>query len=136
MGKAIARASTLTEELCNIVESLEALCIPTTVPARARCTVDCYQLHKREIENKNGAIGSVELKDCIEGNLDKVKNELIKLGGAKYWNYYPKHLIPTYSRTGIIYIWILDKAKEWKKSIEVEKKRGAITWTKINLEDD
>ena len=34
----------------------------------------------------------------------------------------------------MIYIWILDKAKEWKKLKAV--KGGGIVWAKINLEDE
>ncbi|MBC7081256.1 MAG: hypothetical protein H5T44_03315 [Thermoplasmatales archaeon] len=88
----------------------------------------------KEIENKIGAIGSVEIKDCIEVKPNKVKNKLIELAGEKYWNYYPKYLIPEKTRTGMVYIWILDKAKEWKKIKEVEG--GGIVWAKIKLEDE
>jgi len=88
----------------------------------------------REIENKIGAIGSVELKDCIEVKPDKVEEKLIKLAGKKYWDYYPKYLIPKTTRTGMAYIWILDKAKEWKKSKAVKGK--GITWAKLEMKDE
>jgi len=87
-----------------------------------------------EIENKIGAIGSVEIKDCIEVRTDKIKGKLVELAGKKYWDYYPKYLIPNYTRTGMAYIWVLDKAKEWEKAKPV--KGGGIVWTKINLEDE
>ena len=88
----------------------------------------------KEIEDKIGAIGSVEIKDCIEVKPNKVKEKLIQLAGKKYWNYYPKYLIPEKTRTGMVYIWVLDKAKEWKKPKAVEG--GGITWAKIKLEDE
>ena len=88
----------------------------------------------KEIENKIGAIGSVEIKDCIEVEPNKVKEKLVKLAGKKYWDYYPKYLIPEKTRTGMVYIWVLDKAKEWKKAKVVEG--GGITWAKIKLEDE
>jgi len=87
-----------------------------------------------EIENKIGAIGSVEIKDCIEVRTDKIKGKLVELAGKKYWDYYPKYLIPKTTRTGMVYIWVLDKAEEWKKAKPV--KSGGIVWTKINLEDE
>lgn len=86
-----------------------------------------------KLKNKKGAIGSVEIKDCIEVKLNEVENQLIYLAGKKYWDYYPKHLIPSYTRIGKLYIWILDKPKEWKELTQV-KSRG-ITWAKISLED-
>ena len=46
-----------------------------------------------------GVIGSVEIKDCIEvksNRLSKIQDELIRLGGNSYWNYYPKHLARQY----------------------------------------
>jgi len=88
----------------------------------------------KEIENKIGAIGSVEIKDCIEVKSDKVKDKLIKLAGKKYWYYYPKYLIPNYTRTGMAYIWVLDKAKEWEKAKPV--KGGGIVWTKLEMKDE
>lgn len=91
-----------------------------------------------EIEEKGdmkvGAIGSVEIKDCIEVKADKVKEKLIKLAGKKYWNYYPQYLIPKTTRTGMVYIWVLDKSKEWKKAKEIEG--GGIVWAKVELEDE
>ncbi|HEC92396.1 MAG TPA: hypothetical protein ENI51_05300 [Candidatus Atribacteria bacterium] len=87
----------------------------------------------KEIEDKIGAIGSVEIKDCIEVKPNKVKEKLIQLAGKKYWDYYPKYLIPERTRTGMVYIWVLDKAKEWKKPKAVE---GGITWAKVNLKDE
>jgi len=48
----------------------------------------------KEIEDKVGAIGSVEIKDCIEVQPNKVKEKLIKLAGKKYWDYYPKIFDP------------------------------------------
>jgi|GEM_PF-5674998 hypothetical protein len=88
----------------------------------------------REIEDKIGAIGSVEVKDCIEVKPNKVKEKLIELAGKKYWEYYPKYLIPEKTRTGMVYIWILDKAKEWKKPKPV--KGGGILWARVELEDE
>jgi len=92
---------------------------------------------EKEIREKGdmkiGAIGSVEIKDCIEVKPDKVKEKLIKFAGKKYWDYYPKYLIPNYTRTGMVYIWVLDKAKEWKKAKAVEG--GGIVWAKVELED-
>jgi len=88
----------------------------------------------KEIENKIGAIGSVEIKDCIEVKPDKVKDKLIKLAGKKYWDYYPEYLIPKTTRTGMAYIWILDKAKEWKKAKQVEK--GGIVWKRLEMRDE
>jgi len=87
-----------------------------------------------EIREKIGAIGSVEIKDCIEVKPDKVKEKLIELAGKRYLDYYPKYLIPEKTRTGMVYIWILDKAKEWKKPKAVEG--GGITWAKVKLEDE
>ncbi|HEC88731.1 MAG TPA: hypothetical protein ENI52_05395 [Thermoplasmata archaeon] len=87
----------------------------------------------KEIEDKVGAIGSVEIKDCIEVKPNKVKEKLIELAGKKYWDYYPKYLVPEKTRTGMVYIWVLDKAKEWKKPKPVESK--GITWAKIELSD-
>ena len=87
-----------------------------------------------EIENKIGAIGSVEIKDCIEVGIDKTKEKLIKLAGNKYWDYYPEYLIPNYTSTGRVYIWVLDKAKEWKKAKPV--KGGGIVWTKLEMKDE
>ena len=84
-------------------------------------------------KNKIGVIGSVEIKDCIEVTLDEVKNQLIHLSGRKYWDYYPKYLIPNYTKNGKVYIWKFDKAKEWKKVKQI--KGGGITWTKINLKE-
>jgi hypothetical protein len=84
-------------------------------------------------KNKIGGIGSVEIKDCIEINLDEVRNRLIHLAGKKYWDYYPKHLIPNFTRTGKLYIWKFDEAKEWKEEKQV--KGGGITWVKINLKE-
>ena len=92
----------------------------------------------KEIEEKGdmkiGAIGSVEIKDCIEVGIDKTKEKLIKLAGKKYWEYYPKYLIPNYTRAGRVYIWVLDKAKEWKKAKPV--KGGGIVWTKLEMKDE
>jgi len=88
----------------------------------------------KEIENKIGAIGSVEIKDCIEVKPDKVKEKLIKLAGEKYWDYYPEYLIPRTTRTGMVYIWVLDKAKEWKKAKPV--KSGGIVWAKLEMKDE
>jgi hypothetical protein len=84
-----------------------------------------------------GAIGSVEIKDCIEvkpNQLSKIQDELIRLGGKRYWNYYPKHLIPKSEKNDTIYIWILDKAKEWNKIKPV--KDGGITWKLLNFKDE
>jgi len=63
-----------------------------------------------------------------------VEEKLIKLAGKKYWDYYPKYLIPKTTRTGMAYIWILDKAKEWKKSKAVKGK--GITWAKLEMKDE
>jgi len=86
-----------------------------------------------EIKNKVGAIGSVEIKDCITVMTENVKDELIKLAGSKYWDYYPKYLIPNEKKIKKVHIWILDKAKEWNKPKPV--KVGGINWYKIELED-
>lgn len=88
----------------------------------------------KEIEDRVGAIGSVEIKDCIEVKPNKVKEKLVQLAGNRYWDYYPKYLIPEKTRTGMVYIWVLDEAKEWKKPKAVEG--GGITWAKIKLEDE
>lgn len=84
-----------------------------------------------ELANKVGVIGSIEIKDCIKVDLDKVESELIRLAGEKYLRYYPKHLIPSYTRNRKAFIWILDNPKEWKKPKHVNG--GGITWAKLNL---
>ena len=89
-----------------------------------------------KIAKKVGIIGSVEIKNCIEvkpNTQSKIKDVLIKLGGNKYWQYYPKYLIPKIEKTGKVYIWILNKSKAWKKPIPTYG--GGILWTKINLKD-
>jgi len=118
--------------------------IPTKVRDRvaviATQGIDAVWLEKakdeeiEELKDKVGAIGSVEIKDCIEVKPNKVKEKLIELAGEDYWDYYPKHLIPERTRTGMVYIWVLDKAKEWKKPKAVEG--GGITWAKVELEDE
>lgn len=87
----------------------------------------------REVKNKLGAIGSVDIKNCIEVSPSKTKEEIIKLAGKDYWKYYPKYLIPKYTRTGKVYIWVLDQAKEWEESVPMTG--GGILWSKIDLED-
>jgi len=88
----------------------------------------------KEIGNiKVGGIGSVEIKDCIKVKPDKIKEKIIDLAGKEYWDYYPKYLIPSYSRTGNIYIWVLDQAKEWSKEKPISG--GGFIWAKIRLED-
>ena len=37
---------------------------------------------------KIGAIGSVKIVNCIEVNLDNIKDKLIELAGNKYWRYF------------------------------------------------
>jgi len=118
--------------------------IPTKVRGRvaviATQGIDAVWLEKakdeeiEELKDKVGAIGSVEIKDCIEVKPNKVKEKLIELAGEDYWDYYPKYLIPEKTRTGMVYIWVLDKAKEWKKPKAVEG--GGITWAKVELEDE
>ena len=88
----------------------------------------------KEIEDRVGAIGSVEIKDCIEVKPNKVKEKLIELAGKRYWDYYPKYLIPEKTKTGMVYVWVLDKAKEWKKPKAVEG--GGILWAKVKIEDE
>lgn len=87
----------------------------------------------KEVQKKVGVIGSVEIKDCLKIKLNEVKTELIKLAGDKYWNYYPKHLISKYTRTGMVYIWVLDNAKEWEMATEI--KSSGITWARVDLEE-
>ena len=88
----------------------------------------------KDIENKIGAIGSVEIKDCIEVDGDKVEEELIRLAGKEYWDYYPKHLVPRNAKTGKSYIWVLEGAREWSEAKPV--KGGGIIWAKVNLKDE
>ncbi|MBC7128317.1 MAG: hypothetical protein H5T45_01115 [Thermoplasmatales archaeon] len=88
----------------------------------------------KEIENKIGAIGSVEIKDCIEVKPNMVKEKLIKLAGKKYWDYYPKYLIPKKLQKDMVYIWVLEDAREWKKPKRIEG--GGIIWAKLKLEDE
>jgi len=119
--------------------------IPTTKRGRvaviASRGIDDFWLNnesEKEIKEKGdmkiGAIGSVEIKDCIEVEPNKVKEKLIEFAGKKYWGYYPEYLIPTTTRTRMVYIWILDKAKEWKKSKPV--KGGGIVWAKLEMKDE
>ena len=86
------------------------------------------------IFDKRGIIGSVRIKDCIEINISDIESELMKLGGKEYLDYYPKYLIPTYTRKHNVYIWIIDNTNEWKKPRLVFSK--AITWVKLNLDDE
>jgi len=86
-----------------------------------------------EVEGEVGAIGSVEIKDCITARPSEIKERLIELSGKNYWDYYPKYLIPKTTNKEV-YIWILDKPKKWKKVKKV--KGGGITWAKVNLEDE
>lgn len=88
----------------------------------------------QKIAEKVGAIGSVEIKDCIEVKQSRIQDELIRLGGKRYWNYYPKHLIPRNEKVGKTFIWILDKAKEWNKIKPINN--GGILWTSLNLKDE
>lgn len=92
-----------------------------------------------KIQNNIGVIGTVNIKNCYKIKSNKVKDELVKLAGEKYWDYYPEYLIPTSTRigrtSGKLSIWVLDNAKEWKQPKEVESKSGAITWMNINLDD-
>ena len=87
-----------------------------------------------ELKDRVGAIGSVEIKDCIEVKPSEVRKKLIELAGEKYWDYYPKYLIPEKTRTGMVYIWILDKPREWREPKAVEG--GGILWANIDLEDE
>lgn len=87
-----------------------------------------------EVFSKVGVIGSVEIKDCIEVELNKVKDELIKHTGTGYWDYYPKYLIPDKTHNGMVYIWFLKNAKEWKHPKQIEGR--SMTWVKIEIEDE
>lgn len=78
-----------------------------------------------------GAIGSIEIKDCLEVDLSELEEKLIDLAGKNYWDRYPKHMVP--ARWPFIHIWILDKPKKWKKSKKIES-RG-MTWVNIDLLD-
>ena len=80
-----------------------------------------------------GAIGSVEIKDCVEVNLEQIKNKLIRLAGKKYFDQYPKYLIPRFTRNRKAFIWVLDKPCNWEKPISVEG--GGTTWVKLDLID-
>lgn len=88
----------------------------------------------KRIENRIGVIGSVKIKDCIKVASNKVEDKLIELGGRKYFEYYPKYLIPKKSRNDMVYIWVLEDAREWKKPKQIEG--GGIIWAKLKLEDE
>lgn len=118
--------------------------IPTVKRKRvaviASSGIDCIWMQNADIkdiesiENKVGAIGSVEIKDCVTVKTNNVEDQLIKLAGRDYWRYYPKHLIPNEKRVKNSYIWILDKAKEWDKVKAISG--GGIIWVKRDLEDE
>jgi hypothetical protein len=88
---------------------------------------------RNEIMKRIGAIGSVRIKDCIEVDIEKVKNGLVKLGGKHYLDYYPKYLIPTYTIKHNAFIWIFDEPREWKDPQPVFSK--SYLWPNINLVD-
>ena len=82
---------------------------------------------------RTGAIGEVIIKNLISCEIRGVKDWLIDNVGKKYWEYYPKYLIPSYTKTKKLYIWILDDARRWDSSIEV--KTGGMIWAKLRDED-
>ena len=79
-----------------------------------------------------GVLGSVKIRDCIEIKTEDAKKTLIKLGGEKYWKYYPKYLIPLRKEKKKIFIWILDEAKCWNEPIKLKNDRS-MGWVKLNL---
>lgn len=94
------------------------------------------QTNKPDIINTNfriGAIGEVILKDVISCRIEDVKGILIENAGKDYWENYPKHLIPSYTITKKIYIWILNNARKWDTNIEI--KTGGMVWAKLNNEN-
>jgi hypothetical protein len=84
------------------------------------------------ISKRVGAIGSVEIKDCVSVEAKKIKEYILKTAGKKYWEYYPKYLIS--DDKDMLYVWFLDNVKEWKNSKEVNG--WGITWSKINMNDE
>jgi len=80
-----------------------------------------------------GVIGSVNIDDCLEVKVGEIKKELESLGGKEYWDYYPKHLL----RGGLVddraFIWSLNAARKWKRS--VFKTNRAICWMRLDLKD-
>jgi hypothetical protein len=79
-----------------------------------------------------GAIGSVEIIDCIAVKPKNIKQKLIKLGGDSYYKYYPKHLILRNKEK--LYIWVLQGAKEWRRAKKVNSE--GILWARINMRDE
>ena len=104
-------------------------------------TFDKYWVRKaseKEIakfDNKLGVIiGSVDIKDCIVVDINKIKEKLEEMNGKKYYKYYPKYLIPTYSRKKQLFIWIFEGVKEWKNPKPIDS-RGFL-WAKLNIQDE
>jgi hypothetical protein len=97
--------------------------------------LDGYWIQKtsdKEIERiarKIGVIGSVEIKNCVTIKLNDIEETLIEIAGKRYFNYYPKYLIPHQTRDGNVSIWFLDKAKERKKPLPF--KGGGIVWANL-----
>jgi hypothetical protein len=90
---------------------------------------------KKEIDkifDRFGIVGSVEIKDVLDVEPWKIKKKLIELGGKKYWDYYPKHLIPV--KTPYIHVWVLKDSKKWNE-IKEPKSRG-ILWVDIEIDDE
>lgn len=86
-----------------------------------------------KFEHKLGIIGSVDIIDCINVGVSGIENKIINLAGKKYWDYYPKYLIPTYKRNKTFHIWVIENPKSWKKSVNI--KGGGIIWSKIDIKD-
>ena len=85
------------------------------------------------LETKNsGVIGSVDIVDSLKVKNGRVEKKLLKIGGKKYLEYYPIYRIPDKE---FLFIWHLNKSKEWKKPIELTDNYSR-NWVDLKLDDE
>jgi hypothetical protein len=85
------------------------------------------------IARKIGVVGSVEIKNCIAVDLSRIEDILVELAGKKYFDYYPKYLIPNKTKDNKAFIWHLENAMEFKRPKSF--KGGGILWAKLKVKE-